>query len=311
MKGDWQNSDVLDLYRTYEAPPEGFDPRAASRKELVHHGLPRRPTSEEQRLDRIWQRRFARPANFVQAELRIDPVMSERDPLRRKGPEFRPSGWGGAVVETAQVHPNDPVATMAFAQWVIPEVVHFEPFVGAITAGFWVGLDGFRNSQVLQAGVAVTVGPDYWFTPYAPVRWWAWTEWFTEEFQDPAVEISNFDVAAGNTIACLVCAEQPDFGHITMLNVSTGQATSVGINARPGITSQGESVEWIVEGVSVDLPAFYPITFTECVAATQSELFDLSSTFEVTEIEGNGGRDLTQTQVALPQSAVVSWEGWA
>jgi hypothetical protein len=52
--------------------------------------------------------------------------------------------------------------------------------------------------------------------------------------------------------------------------VTTNQATSVGIDARPGITSQGASAECIVEGISADLPVFLPsVTFSSFSAGTQ------------------------------------------
>lgn len=312
MRGDRLQSDVLDLYRTYDAPPEGFDPRKATDKELVHHGFPRRPDAEtEPELDRLWKRAFARQTSFVKAELEIDPVMSKRDPLRGRGSEFGPSGWGGAAVDRFELGLKDPT-TIVFGQWVVPEVVPFEPLLsGDITAGFWVGLDGLTNNQVLQAGIAVTLTPEYWVSPYTNVNWWAWTEWYTEKYQDPAVAVMNFPVATGNTVFFVVCAPQPDFGYVSMLNVSTGHGTSVGINARPGITSKGDTAEWIVEGISDELPAFYPVTFNDCTAGTRNDVFNLSPDGLVTEIQGSGGEPITKTQIASPQSAVVYWEAWS
>lgn len=317
MSGDVLESDVLDLYQTYDPPPKDFDLHAATAHALRQHGLPRRPDpTKEPQLDRLWRRAFARAPNYVRAELAIDPVMSARDPLRRKGPEFSPSGWGGVVVDPASLGfgAGEP-ANMVFAQWVVPEVSPWDPtFFDDLTVGFWVGIDGFSNTQVLQAGIAATVTPAFWGSqwsiPYAYVNWWAWTEWFTAEFQDPAVQVSNFPVATGNTVFFLVCAPQPDFGYVSMLNVSTGQHTSVGINAREGILSQGDSVEWIVEGVSSVLPAFWPLTFGGCAAGTKSHLFDLRPGGIVTEIEGSHG-PLTQASIASDTSAVVDWEGWS
>jgi len=83
----------------------------------------------------MWSRAFAHPPNFVKAELSIDPVMSKRNPLRRKGPAFSPSGWGGVVVETVTVGPP---ATFVTANWVVPRVVSL-PFFQTANIGFWVG----------------------------------------------------------------------------------------------------------------------------------------------------------------------------
>jgi len=91
------------------------------------------------------------------------------------------------------------------------------------------------------------------------------------------VKINNFSVSTGDTISVIVCAQQPNLGYMMMLNVSTGQATRVGINARPNITSQGASAEWIVEcPSSSEFPAFWPVTFNECAAGGNGVLFDLT-----------------------------------
>lgn len=122
-----------------------------------------------------------------------------------------------------------------------------------------MGRDGWGNGQVLPAGIAVTVQSN------ATVGWWAWTEWYTTQYQDPAVAVQNFGVSVGDTVSFVVCAPRPDHGFVSMQHVTTGQATSAGIDARPGITSQGASAGWIVEGISADLPVFLPsITFGSC-----------------------------------------------
>ena len=129
-------SDVLQLYKTYDPPPKDFDPRTASDTLLSRYHIPRRPDPErEPKLARMWSRAFAHPPNFVKAELSIDPVMSKRNPLRRKGPAFSPSGWGGVVVETVTVGPP---ATFVTANWVVPRVVSL-PFFQTANIGFWVG----------------------------------------------------------------------------------------------------------------------------------------------------------------------------
>ena len=49
-----------------------------------------------------------------------------------------------------------------------------DSFSFPITAGFWVGIDGFleEGAQVLQGGIAVTVPKLSWSSP----TFWAWTE---------------------------------------------------------------------------------------------------------------------------------------
>jgi len=295
-------SDVLQLYKTYDPPPKDFDIRTASDKLLARYNIPRRPDPErEPKLARLWRRAFAHPPNFVKAELSIDPVMSKRNPLRRLGPGFGPTGWGGVVVDAAAVGPP---ATFVTADWVVPRIVSLP--LETANLGFWVGLDGFGNGQVLQAGITATANALDWPNIYC----WAWTEWYTDQYKDPAVQINNFSVSIGDTISVIVCAQQPDLGYVMMLNVSTGQATRVGIPARPGITSQGASAEWIVEcPSSSEFPAFWPVTFNECAAGGNGVLFDLTPNGFPVNITGDGGDQLTQTFIASPDSAVVDWNG--
>jgi len=315
MSDDALKSDVLQLYRTYDPPPKDFDPRTASDEQLRRHGIPRRPDPErEPKLARLWWRAFARKPKFIKAELAIDRLMSRRNPLRGSASEFSGNNWGGAFVRSSALGFGEP-ATFVTASWMVPEIVPVapQPWSTFLVAGFWVGLDGMGNGQVLQAGIAASVTTEGWsdgnFTP-GSVYWWPWTEWFTTKFQDPAVKIDNFPIATGNTVVFIVCAQQPDVGEISVLNVSTGQATRVTINARPGIRSEGATAEWIVEGVSAELPPFYPMTFGSCAAGTQHHLFDLTPDGQTTEIVGGGGANLTQTQIAGPNTAVVYWEKW-
>jgi hypothetical protein len=243
---------------------------------------------------------------YTKAELAIDPIMSRRDPLShgpaaraRTGSDFRPGGWGGIVVE-----PSSETINNVFAQWTVPGIFPASDPSGPITAGFWVGIDGFTNGQVLQAGVAVTVS-----SSPLNVQWWAWTEWYTTHYQDPAVQITNFPISVGDTVTFLVCAPRPDHGYVGVQNLTTQQATSVGIDARPGITSAGASAEWIVEGISADLPVFLPdVTFTRCASGTRDFAYDLTTGI-VTNIQGSTS-PLTNAFVSSPTIAVVQWEGW-
>jgi hypothetical protein len=311
---DIKQTDVLKLMRTYDPPPEGFDPHTAPQELLRQHGLPRRPDPEtEPELTRLFKRAFIRPAKYVKAELEIDPGMSRRDPLGGQLPDFGPSGWGGVVVVTSSLgySPAEP-ANNVFAEWVVPYIFPFDPAPSEpIFVGLWVGLDGNTNKQVLQAGITATIMPEYWGDPYpANVLWRAWTEWWTAEYQDPPVVVTNFPVATGNTVSFLVCAPQPDHGFVAMQNLSTGQVTSVGVNARPGITLAGQSAEWIVEGSGADLPNFFPVTFTDCTGGTQHHSFNLTAG-GIGNIRGSAGGPLTQTYIASPTEAVVVWNGWA
>lgn len=303
--------DVISRLHTYEPPPAGFDPLTADPRLLRRHGFPRRPDPEtEPHLTRLWQRALARAPKLqmIKAELAIDPIMSHRQRPQNISPEFTPSGWGGIIVPTASLgfSPYEPANTV-FAEWVVPEIF---PVAGdpstPLTVGFWVGLDGSNPTsyELLQAGTAATISGNN-------VSYWAWTEWYTSQYQDPAVQVTNFAIQPGDRVSFLVCAPQPNQGFVSMMNYRTQQATSVGLPARPGITSAGDRAEWIVEGISADLPDFSPMVFTNISAGTQHHSFNLSPDGSITNISGNGGAALTQAFVASPSTGLVLWEGSA
>jgi hypothetical protein len=304
------NTTVLSQVRAFEAPPEGFDPFTATDRLLLHHGFPRRPDPlRESKLYRAWQRAFRPGTKLIKAELVVDEIMSKRNPLHKRQSDFQPTGWGGAVVLTSSLgySPAEPANTV-YGQWTQPYVYPLanEP-PGPQTVGFWVGLDGYNNGQVLQAGTAVTVTGNN-------VTHWAWTEWYP----NGAVQIMNFPVAPGDVITCLVCAPQVDHGFVSMRNERTNQVVSVGLSPPPGVTSVGASAEWIVEGISADLIPFdmFPlpivldaIIFGGASAGTQHHTFDMQPKGFTTNIVGTGGKALTQAVIGSPTSAIVFWEG--
>lgn len=295
----------------FEALPPGLSPDQITDDVLRAHGLPRRPPpGAHPALLRQWNRIMARPTRFIRADVEADPVMTAR---HRPRTDFEPLGWGGVIRQAVPGTDYAYPATMVYAEWVVPEVLPVAPDGPDITVGFWIGLDGYEGEgqQVLQAGVAATVSPG-WFS--TSVDYWAWTEWYTGEYQAPAVKVPNFSVAAGDTVSFLVTAEGPGSGTAYMHNSRTGLATSVWISAPADIVAPGRTAEWAVEGVSRYLPLFTPVTFSNCWGASliegASEYFTLAPGWVNQEIDGvlPGGkvRVLTHTTVVTPTTAQVA-----
>ena len=320
MNSNVRNSDVLRRIRTYPSSPRRFDPHTASQEELLRHGLPRRPDPEkEPQLARLWKRVFARPVRFVEAKLAIDPVMSARDPLRASADKFGASGWAGVVKRMEQGSDFTQPATMVFGHWKLPFVPAISPNE-TIAVAFWVGLDGHASldgpaaTQVLQGGVAAQVNPPPWWWPWAgwSVKWWAWTEWFSLLHKDDdsakAVAVENFPVAPGDQIFVTVYTPQPDFGFISMTNISRGIGVSVGVPAPSDIVAHGQSAEWIVEVPenSPHIPLFSPVTFSDCTAASPNGIFNLTGGFPTAIADPTDVNAwLTKTSIASPTIAVV------
>lgn len=296
------DEEALKHISVYDAPPDGFDPNVAEDQLLRTHGIPRRPdAAREPRLRVLWDAAFASKPRFIKAEIAVDHVLSERKrPVLNKRldiTDFSPSGWGGAVqlVSTLNYNPPEPVNTV-YGEWFIPTVtaVPKEP-PGGQTVGFWVGIDGFTNGQVLQAGMAATVTG-------SNTAYWVWTEWYTL----PPIQVINFPIKPGDYLTVLVCAPEVDHGFCSMLNKTTNQATSIGITPPSGVTSIGASAEWIVEGVSSVLPVFSTVVFQNCTAGTKDHAFNAEGGI-ITEITGTSG-DLTAAAILSGgKQVMVKW----
>lgn len=302
------DQNTLKHITTYAAPPAGFDPKRAPARTLYKHGIPRRPDAvKEPHLKAIWDRAFASKPEFIKAEVEVDYVLNKRKrPVitrpaiaavgKSAKKKFSPSGWAG-VVTPVNFNPPEP-AVSVYGEWYIPTVTPIpnQP-PGAQTVGFWVGIDGFGNSQVLQAGSAATISG-------TSVDYWVWTEWFPIG----AIKVTNFPIKPGDYLTVLVCANQPNHGFCSMLNKTTNQATSIGITPPGGVTSIGATAEWIVEGISPILPVFSSVVFANCSAGTKNHSFNMHGGI-ITEITGAGGANLTTSGILSDTQGIVKWLG--
>jgi hypothetical protein len=230
--------------------------------------------------------------------LAFDSVQPDRDPL-----SFEGGRWAGGVIR------NGSPFRWVFAEWTVPWVSTEKHFwEDRYALAFWVGIDGYSNDQVLQAGVAVKVETEWihswglipYIWPRTKVTWWAWTEWWTQQHKDPSVEIKNFPVGPGDLVGVIVCAPEPGSASVFMRNGTTNLATSVAITAPAGYTSQGAEAEWILEPKG-KLARFAPLTFNDCRSGSQARLAHHGDAFAMDLV----GAD---AEIAPPTSVVVNWE---
>jgi hypothetical protein len=216
--------------------------------------------------------------------------MSRRNPLYKQA-KFQPTGWGGVVVLTPSLgYSPTEAANTVYGQWTQPYVYPLaNPPAGPQTVGV---LGGTRWIQQWA-------GFSSWHGGYSErgntVTHWACTEWYPNS----AVQITNFRVAPGDLITCLVCAPQPNQGFVSMRNERTQQAVSVGVNPPSNTTSIGASAEWIVEGISADLIPFdmFPLPivlnamiFGDASAGTKNHSFNMQPKGFTTNILGTNGK---------------------
>jgi Peptidase A4 family len=320
MSDETDTADAISHVRAYPPLPADMAPSAINDDVLREHGLPGRPDARTQpQLLRQWNRIMARPTRFIQADLAIDHVMTERhlarDPLN-------PDNWGGVVRAESSGSDYPYPAKMVFGEWVVPEVSAVSPDGASLEVGFWVGLDGYKGegSQTLKAGVTATVEQG-WFS--SSVRYRLFTEWYTQKYKSPPVSVQNFSIAPGDTVSVLVTANGPGSGTAFFRNSRSGLGTSVAISQPQDIVSAGLTTEWIVEELAEDLPWFAPVTFTNCWGASfiegAYEYFSLTPGAITPSIQGplwgfGDVTDLTVTEILSPTVAkvkevAVDWPG--
>jgi hypothetical protein len=230
--------------KTFEVPPSDFEPLAASEEELLKYGFPSRPAEGPHR------ERYDRVLSSLKGKLEIVKPELEYHPDRFHGPRRTPEGadtaishnWSGGVVSA----PAGDAFVWIQGEWVVPNV-------SAPTAdewyycASWVGIDGDGSDDVCQSGVECEI---YRPSSGAPtVNIYPWVEWY------PAGEIAitNLAVHPGDLVTVLICTN----GHgstsasVFFSNRTSGQSTSLALNAPAGISLVGNCAEWIVEAPTV------------------------------------------------------------
>lgn len=264
--------------RTFSEPPQGFDPINATPRELIAHGYPRRP--EDPAMLKRWEEVLSRRIQFIQ------PTFRTMDYKRRRLPKMTRSAgvedgkghgvetadiWSGAVVHA----PRGDSFTWIEGTWTVPNAfapVHASNGVW-YSASTWIGIDGIDGSgDVLQAGCDSDVMQFNWFLgTYVQRQLNPWWEWF------PAGSywISNFAIAQGDTVNCLICVTAGSTTEATIwfYNLTSGIAAHFTATAPSGTALVGNSAEWVVERLSIDtnapeLARYGEMYFDECHAGT-------------------------------------------
>ncbi len=213
--------------------------------------------------------------------------------------------WAGVLLDPL---PPAGRATLASARWVVPEVSTADP-AGRddLTIAFWVGLDGGPGAGLLRAGISARVRPG---TRTRQVRYDAWTRWDSDPSRSPAIA-TRLPIGAGDSVAVTVCADETRLGLVRMANLTRNLTMTTAVRAPAGVRMGNPAAAWIVQGVSATLPAFSPVSFTECAASSAGETFHLAPGGVAFDIaRERGGPRLTRTSITSPTSAVVGWNGF-
>jgi hypothetical protein len=247
--------------RSYAAPPQGFNPAAASDDDLARYGFPPRPDTIAQHSAYAAWLRAVRAA-----KTRIVPILRQTGvfhmPMRlstRPAPSagavsaqtnVSSSNWSGvADVNTLTKYGNTSYHTVA-AEFSMP--VAGQAF-GSCTGGWdygasWVGIDGYSSSDVLQSGI----GYDAYCASNGTASYYdVWIEWYPYAES----EITNLPVSPGDDMYIEVYSTSATVGNAYIVNETTNLGGSIQFDAPSGTRLVGNSAEWVVErpGLSTGL----------------------------------------------------------
>ena len=152
------------------------------------------------------------------------------------------TNWSGAVMTA----PHGESFSTVSAVWKVPTVSQV-PISGLKTTDVaeWVGIDGYKSSDVCQAGVQETVHTSV--TGHTKMSCSAWDEWYPAASH--AIAASSFKVNPGDTIQVTVETSGAGATEATFIfdNETTGRTYDTSLTAPHGTSLQGNSAEVVVE----------------------------------------------------------------
>jgi hypothetical protein len=267
---------------TFPLPPEAFDPLSASEEALARHGFPRRPDHRTMpEAAARWAAAFSRysRANHVAPEFR--PLETRHAPNQRTPGTFghvngTSKNWSGSVLFIGS---GDTFLWIA-GSWAVPHAYATKGAAGTEYSSAWLGIDGDRSGDVMQAGTATdSDGACY-----------AWFEWYPNF----SIAISNFAVAPGDVIHLVLCAASTTRAWLSMGNITSGQYTSFAFQAPAGTALVGNCAEAIVErptvgGSLAELPRYGDVFFDDTTAySARGHAFDIGLGTPISMVADDG-----------------------
>ena len=257
--------------RTFNKPPDGFDPLTASKEELIRHGfpLPPDPRRAPKQAVHFWRMAMGRAKHHVVPNLRVIPDRRRAKSKGIGGPghDTDYANWCGTVVYNPTL-----TAYGIYGAWTIP-AVQVPPGDANFLywSSIWIGLDGGNASgsqDCLQAGTEQDIGdPSVYEDPNWPFPYYCWYQWYPGS----PVGVTNFPVTPGQTVLVLITSSVGGQGaNVQFLNLNSGVFTSVVFFA-PGATRLvGDSAEWILEAYPNLLPDFGIVNMTHTFGCTEN-----------------------------------------
>jgi hypothetical protein len=292
--------------KLHPLPPDGFDPRAASPRELRRYGLPQRsdPAIRPQLAAR-WDEIFSRKLTYITPTFRsmqgLLPGIERLRPPRQDLVTYTLPTWSGAVVH---VTPGE-TFTWVLGQWNVPNVAPAADGQGDWYSLAWIGIDG--NTDVTQIGTLQSVSTDAHGN--ISKNCYAWYEWYPNSW----TAITNFPVDFGDTMLGLICLDSPTEAFFSLLNLTKSTHAGFTFTAPAKIASFENQVEWILErpevgGVNPPLPNFGEIYFDSAMGGHGLDLLVDGGTDTVLNMAENGTTVATTT-IETPTLIKIAYTG--
>jgi hypothetical protein len=268
---------------TFEPPPLGFNPIAATQAEITNYGLPARPEDAHhlERYTRVWAQLKGK-FHYIQPTFRVNNEKSHGPRKRRPADSTETSGnWSGGVVYA----PSGQSFKWIEGDWVVPDVDAPTQNQWYYCAS-WIGIDGDGSGDVCQAGLECEV---FQSGNTITRNIYPWHEWYPA----PEVQITNLAINPGDMVTMVICTGQAagsTTATVYFSNRTSGASTSYNITA-PGSTKlAGNCAEWIVEAPTVGgsqsaIADYGQVFFNVCEAATNNG----------TTINGGSGNNINMT----------------
>jgi hypothetical protein len=239
---------------TFPDPPASYNPVGHSDLVNAQYGLPPRPTGDAAGLAR-WTEAMSLGARHSHTPLRVLPIKAgpARDVVRTSSVEkMVSSNWSGNVDLNNAITSYDPTKSfkLVMGEFSMPRIEKAFPTgdnstcnpVGLIDQWFtgWVGMDGFGNGDVLQAGGYAEIGCLNGTTDY---YYGLWSEWYPTNYMTLMMEAQ-----AGDVFFCEVWNTDAKTGYAYCLDKTSNTYQTV--QEPPCVSScsfMGNSAEWIVE----------------------------------------------------------------
>jgi hypothetical protein len=251
--------------RLYPPPSKDFDPFAATKKDLIRHGLPLRPDPQTQPgMAALWERQAARYRSFDHLEPRPDTTTAAKKAV----PDL---ALAPAPIESCGYHLFSSSApfTALFVTWTVPNLQFSPSPFGINRFHTFVGL-GF-----LDVHVEMTVDP---------------AQNVTSQLWAQLIGNVNLPVRPGDVLSCALCLDTnpPGTAHYFLTNETTSQTMNFAVDTGfpPAVTiDAGVTREDLPNG---PLAQFGVVYFDEISAYTTSGSRSLTSGDAITMVDLQG-----------------------